>query len=188
MSLGSRILTIQRIQIFWRISSGIQQETKLPPSTPISWSTFYPLGWVSQKDNGKKKITLLQPLFYQYAPGIDTLKNERISYFLACTWIPVSCILSLPLKFTSLSLCKIFIYVFGCASSQLWHMGSLIVVAVCGIFSCGMRILNCGIWDLAPWPGMESGPPALAAGTLSHWTTREVPCPLVFSLFSFFFF
>lgn len=136
ISLVSRILTTQRIQIFWRISSGIQQETKLPQSTLISWSTFYPLGWVSQKDNGKKKITLLQPLFSQYAPGIDKLKNEWISYFLACTWIPVSCILSLPLKFTSLFFFKIFIYylcIWLCQFSALAH----------GIFD------HCGsMWDL----------------------------------------
>ena len=101
---------------------------------------------------------------------------------------PAFCLFLLSLPLYSFVKYLFIIYVFGCASSQLWHMGSLIIVAVCGIFSCGMRILNCGIWDLAPWPGMESGPPALGAGTLSHWTTREVPCPLVFSLFSFFFF
>ena len=28
------------------------------------------------------------------------------------------------------------------------------------------------MWDLVPWPGMEPGPPALAAQSLSHWTTR----------------
>ena len=30
-------------------------------------------------------------------------------------------------------------------------------------------------WDLVPWPGIEPGPPALGAQSLSHWTTREVP-------------
>ena len=47
-----------------------------------------------------------------------------------------------------------------------WGMQSLSVVT-CGIFSCGM-------WDLIPWPVIESGPPALR-GSLSHWVTREVP-------------
>ena len=37
-----------------------------------------------------------------------------------------------------------------------------------GIFSCSM-------WDLAAWPQIKPGPPALGAGNLSHWTTREVP-------------
>ena len=45
-------------------------------------------------------------------------------------------------------------------------MRDLLVVA-CELFSCSM-------WDLVPWPGIEPGPPALGAWSLSHWTTREV--------------
>ena len=30
-------------------------------------------------------------------------------------------------------------------------------------------------WLLVPWPGIEPGPPALRAWSVSHWTTREVP-------------
>ena len=48
-----------------------------------------------------------------------------------------------------------------------WGMQSLLVIA-CGIFICGM-------WGLIPWPGIELGPPALGAWSLSHWATREVP-------------
>ena len=36
--------------------------------------------------------------------------------------------------------------------------------------------LSCGMQDLVPQPGIERGPPALGAQSLSHWTTREVPC------------
>ena len=43
-----------------------------------------------------------------------------------------------------------------------------VLAAACGTFSCGK-------WDLFPWPGIEPGPPALGAWSLSHWTTREVP-------------
>ena len=50
------------------------------------------------------------------------------------------------------------------------------------IFSCSMRTLSCGTWDLAPWPGIKPRSPALGAWSLSHWTTREVP------RFAFFFF
>ena len=35
--------------------------------------------------------------------------------------------------------------------------------------------LSCGTWDLVPWPGIEPGPPAIGPGSLSHWTSREVP-------------
>ena len=52
----------------------------------------------------------------------------------------------------------------------------LLVVAF-GIFSCSMRTLSCGMWDLVPKPGIEPGPPALGARSLRHWTTREVPTP-----------
>ena len=43
--------------------------------------------------------------------------------------------------------------------------------------SCSMWALNCCIWDLVPWPGIETGPPALGVQSLSHWTTGEVPWP-----------
>ena len=52
-----------------------------------------------------------------------------------------------------------------------------IFVAACGIFSCGMWSLSCVMWDLGLWPGIEPGPPALGAWSLSDWTTREVPGP-----------
>ena len=35
--------------------------------------------------------------------------------------------------------------------------------------------LSYGIWDLVLWPGIEAGPPALGAQSLSCWTIREVP-------------
>ena len=34
--------------------------------------------------------------------------------------------------------------------------------------------LGCSTWDLVFWPGIEPGPPALGALSLSHWTTKEV--------------
>ena len=36
-------------------------------------------------------------------------------------------------------------------------------------------IIGRGVWDLAPWPGMEPKPTALGAWSLSHCTTRDVP-------------
>ena len=36
--------------------------------------------------------------------------------------------------------------------------------------------LWCGMWDLAPWPGVKPRPSVLRAWSLSHWATREV-CP-----------
>ena len=45
--------------------------------------------------------------------------------------------------------------------------------------------LSCGMHDLVPWLGMESGPPALGVQSLGHWTTREVPETIFFVLMSY---
>ena len=53
--------------------------------------------------------------------------------------------------------------------------------------SCGTwNLVAVALWDLVPWPGIEPGPPALRAQSLSHWTSKEVPnswCFLVSTLF-----
>ena len=41
-----------------------------------------------------------------------------------------------------------------------------------------MWTLSCSVWDLVPRAGIEPGPPALGAWSLSYWTTREVPTHL----------
>ena len=52
-----------------------------------------------------------------------------------------------------------------------------VLVAAHRIFDvhCSMWTLSWGIWDLVSSPGMETGPPALGAPSLNHWTTREFP-------------
>ena len=62
-----------------------------------------------------------------------------------------------------------------------------VLVAACGIFSCSMWTLRCGMlafscsmWILVPWPGIEPGPPALGAWSLNCWTIREVPSMRIF--------
>ena len=50
-----------------------------------------------------------------------------------------------------------------------------LLVAACGIFSCSMWTLRCGLWDLVPQPGIKLRTPALGTWSLSHWTTSEVP-------------
>ena len=66
--------------------------------------------------------------------------------------------------------------------SLLQHSASL--VAACEVFSCDMQILSCGMWDLVPWPGIKPRTPAMGAESLSHWTTREVPLPIYFVLYT----
>ena len=45
------------------------------------------------------------------------------------------------------------------------------------IFIClfGCIGLGCGMWELVPQPGSNTGPPAMGGQSLSHWITREVP-------------
>ena len=43
-----------------------------------------------------------------------------------------------------------------------------------------MPTLSYSMWDLILPPGIEPGPPALGVGSLSHWTTREVPVLEIF--------
>ena len=38
-----------------------------------------------------------------------------------------------------------------------------------------MLSFSCGMWDLIPWPGIKSRPPALGSWGPRHWTSREVP-------------
>ena len=72
----------------------------------------------------------------------------------------------------------VFVVAPGILSCIMWY---LFLVSTGVIFSYTMRTLscstwslNCSVWDLVPWPGIEPGPPALGAWSLSPWTTREV--------------
>ena len=49
-------------------------------------------------------------------------------------------------------------YLFGCAQSQLQHLGFLVFIVACGIFNCVMRTLSCCMWDLVPGPGIDPAP------------------------------
>ena len=62
-----------------------------------------------------------------------------------------------------------------------------LLIWLCQVLAVARGIFNLcwGIRDLAPQAGIKSGPHALGAWNLSHWTTREVTLPL-FSVHSFF--
>ena len=51
---------------------------------------------------------------------------------------------------------------------------SFVCLALPGL-SCRTWDLWCGLWVLAPWPGLEPRPPAMRARGLSRWAAREVP-------------
>ena len=54
-------------------------------------------------------------------------------------------------------------------------LGASYLASVCILFIyVAAPGLSCGMWELAPWPGIKPEPPALKVWRLSHWTTREV--------------
>ena len=55
----------------------------------------------------------------------------------------------------------------------MWHAGSL--AADVNAFTVECELLVAALWGLVPLPGIESGPAARGARSLSQWTTREVP-------------
>ena len=59
--------------------------------------------------------------------------------------------------------------------SYLWHSESLIIIATCRVFGCGMQTLSFSMWGLVPWQGIEPWTPSSGTWSLSHWTIREVP-------------
>ena len=62
-----------------------------------------------------------------------------------------------------------------CITSVFWDMSMSIFYLVLSGLHSGMQTLSWGTWDVAPWPGIEPGPPALGAQSLNQWITREVP-------------
>ena len=57
---------------------------------------------------------------------------------------------------------KVFIYLFGCVRSQLWHSGSSIFVVACGIFSQGVQDLIFCVGSLEAQPLDHQGNPKQA--------------------------
>ena len=87
-----------------------------------------------------------------------------------CSLLSISPILeSLLPAFLSL------LFIFICFFWLHW-----VIVVACRIVSCRIWTLSYSTWDLLPWTGIEPRPLALGKWSLSHWTTREVPCFLYF--------
>ena len=51
----------------------------------------------------------------------------------------------------------------------MWHWRSLTFIKALRTFSYSVRTLSCCMWDLILGPGIEPGPPAGAAWSLSQW-------------------
>ena len=62
-----------------------------------------------------------------------------------------------------------------CALSCFWYIACVVPSFKKLFIYLATPGLNCSMWDLAPWWGIEPLPPALGGWGLSHWTPREVP-------------
>ena len=66
----------------------------------------------------------------------------------------------------------------GRSLHQLLHSPNLkkkkLFIWTCWVLVAACRIFSCSMWDLVLCPGINPGPPALGAQSLSHWTTRKV--------------
>ena len=91
----------------------------------------------------------------------------------------------LQLQMATFSLCPHLVFPLCVpVSFFFYHLSYLFIfiwlhrlfIRACSIFCFAMQILNCSMWTLVPWPGIEPGPPALEAQNPNHWITREVPC------------
>ena len=87
--------------------------------------------------------------------------------------------------FCMVLLCWIYVIIqfskpIECATPRVVSLGVFaffffnLTVPARGIFSCSVKTLGCGVWDLVHQPGIKPGPPALGALSLSHWTIKEV--------------
>ena len=67
---------------------------------------------------------------------------------------------------------------------KIWFLKSYLFTCLHQVSVAACRIFTCGVWGLVPWPRNEPGPSALAAWSLSHWTTTEIPENTTLILFS----
>ena len=63
----------------------------------------------------------------------------------------------------------------------IWLCHVLVVALRIFDLFCGIQTLNCGMWNIIPWPGIEPNPLSLGARSLRHWTTREISQVVFFS-------
>ena len=117
------------------------QLSPLTPNSPWSFSQICRLSLVTISRTNSNFILLFKIFSYLVMPGLHCDTRGLRSCF--------SCSMQTLLVWV----CKITFF--------------FLLIAACGIFSCGMWTLSCGMWDLVPWPGIEPRLPALGARSLS---------------------
>ena len=89
---------------------------------------------------------LLSSIFYCMMVALKSFTFLLSQFFTHREW-PFSMFRNV--KLLSL-LIFIFIYLVTTGLSCVQYATSWISIAACGIFSCSMQTLNCGMWDLVP--------------------------------------
>ena len=131
-------------------------------------------------------------LCWFFSPCIDTWINHRYTYMSPLSWT------SLPpptpshpsrlsqstglssLHHTAnsywLSVLRMVMYMFSYKSRvALFILKTYLLIWLCQVLVAVCGIFSCGTWDLVPWPGIEPGPAALGTQSLSPWTMRKSP-------------
>ena len=146
--LSSNLNPNSRLNI-WKIFSLMELKEDLSYyHCSLLW-VFEPVLWIWILDAPRFKIQAVGP--------VSTLSVYYV--FLSCAYI--------------LYIFFIYLAVLGLScgtqdlQSSLQHVGCLVVAC---------KMASCGMWDLVLWPRIKLRPPALGVQSLSHWTTREVPC------------
>lgn len=117
ISVGSRVLTTQRIQIFWRYLLGSNKKPNFPQPLSLGDPLFILFVESPRRTTGKRKSLLSSSHLFQQAYA-DKFKNEWPLIFSLALGIPVSCncpFLHAYLFYSFLNYLFI-IYVFGCAN------------------------------------------------------------------------
>ena len=72
----------------------------------------------------------------------------------------------------------------GAQCPQVYHSlhQSHLFIWLCLVVFAAHRLFRFGMRDLVPSTGIKSRPPALGAWSLSHWTIREIPSPILTTL------
>ena len=101
---------------------------------------------------------LLNFLWLMYKRALASPRSSRFS--------PMSSPRSFMVLHLGLWSIWINIYLFGCAKSYWWHVGSMLLRHA--------ESLVMGFWDLVPWPQIKPRPPCSGSQNLSHWATTKV--------------
>ena len=113
-------------------------------------------------------IPLFLPGKFHGPRKLQSTGSQRVRQKWACTCTPACARVHTHTPENRTSFFKKFVFIIHLdVHTYLFYLrqaGSLIFVAACGIFSCSIQTLSCGMWELVLWPMVKPG--VLATGPL----------------------